>query len=157
MSFGLTNASVKFMCMMNNIFSKYLDKFVLVFIDYFLVYSKNKEEHEEHLCIVIRVLKKHQLYAKFSKCDFYKPKIQYLGHIISEVGIAVDLEKIRAIKDWPTATSVTDIRSFLGLTRYYRKFIENFSRITCPMTTLQKKENKFIWTDKCEESFQKLK
>ena len=92
MSFRLTNAPANFMCMMNNIFSKYLDKFVLVFIDDILVYSKNKEEHEEHLHIVLRVLREHQLYSTFSKCDFYKPQIQYLGHIISEAGIDVDLE-----------------------------------------------------------------
>ena len=132
MLFGLTNIPAKFMCMTNNIFSKYMDKFVLVFIDDILVYSMNKEEHEEHICIVLRVLREHQLYAKFSKCDFYKPQIQYLGHIISEAGIAVDLEKIRAIKDWPTLTSVTDIRSFLGLSRYYRKFIENSQESLLP-------------------------
>ena len=93
----------------------------------------------------------------FSKCDFYQPQIQYLGHIISEVGIVVDPKKIQAIKDYPTLTSVTNIRSFLGLAGYYRNFIENFSRITCPMMALQKKANKFLWIDKCEESFQKLK
>ena len=142
------------MCLMSNIFSKYLDKFVLVFIDNILVYSKNKEEQEEHLLIVLR---EHQLYTKFSKCDFYKPQIQYLGHIIFEIGIVVDLKNIRAIKDWPTPTSVTDIRSFLGLDGYYQKFIENFSRISCPMTTLYKKASKFLWIAKCEESFQKLK
>ena len=106
MSFGLTNAPIDFMCMMNNIFNRYLDKFVLVFIDDILVYSKNKEEH---LRIVLQVLREHQLYAKFSKCDFYKPQIQYLGHIISKTGIVVDPKKIKAIKDWPTPTSVTDI------------------------------------------------
>ena len=157
MPFGLTNAPTNFMCMMNNIFSKYMDKFVLVFIDNILVYSKNKEKHEEYLCIVLRVLREHHLYAKFSKCDFYKPQIQYLGHIISEVGIVVDPEKIRSIKDWPTPTGVTDIMSFLVLVRYYRNFIENFSRIACPMTALHKKESKFLWTTKCEESFQNLK
>ena len=99
MPLGLTDAPTKFMCMMNNIFSKYMDKFVLVFIDDILVYSKNKEEHEEHLRIVLQVLREHQLYAKFIKCDFYKPQIQYLGHIISEGGIAMDSENIRAIKD----------------------------------------------------------
>ena len=102
------------------------------------------------------MLREHQLYTKFSKCDFYQPQIQYLGHIISEAAIDVDLENIQAIKDWPTPTSVTEIRSFLGLAGYYRNFIENFLRITFPMTALQKKENKFLWTDKCEESFQKL-
>ena len=136
MPFGLTNEPTKFMCMMNNIFSKYLDKFVLVFVDDILVYSKNKEEHEEHLRIVLRVLREHQLYAKFSKCEFYQPQIQYLGHIISKAGIAVDQENIRAIKDWPTPTSVTDIRSFLGLASHYGNSIENFSRITCHVTAL---------------------
>ena len=107
------------MCMMNKIFSKYLDKFVLVFINDILFYAKNKEEHEEHLPIVLWVLREHQLYAKFSQCEFYQPQIQYLGHIISKAGIAVDQENIRAIKDWPTLTSVTDIRFFLGLYGYY--------------------------------------
>ena len=124
------------MCVMNNIFSKYLDKVLFVFIDDILVYSKSKEEHEEHVLIVLQVLQEHRLYANFSKCDFYKPQIQYLGHIISEKGIDVDLEKIKAKEDWPTPTSVTDIRSFLGLAGYYKKLIENFLRISCPMTTL---------------------
>ena len=124
MSFGLTNATANFMCMMNIIFSKYLDKFILVFIDNILVYSNNKEEREEHLRIILQVLREHQLYAKFSKCDFYKPQIQYLGHIIFESRIAMDSKTIRAIKDWPTPTSVTDISSFLGLARYYLKFID---------------------------------
>ena len=155
--FGLTNAPLNFMWMMNNIFNKYLDKFVLVFIDDILVYFKSKEEHEEHLRIVLRVLQGHQLYAKFSKYDFYKPQIQYLGHNISEVGIAVDPKNIQAIKDWHTLTSVTDIRSFLRLAGYYRNFIEKFSRIACPMRALQKKENKFLWMTECEEFFQNLK
>ena len=113
MPFGLTNAPTNFMCMMNNIFRKYLDKFVLVFIDNILVYSKSTKEHEEHICIVLRVLWEHHLYAKFSKCDFYKPKIQYLGHIISKKGIVIDPENIKAIEDWTTPTCVTNIRSFL--------------------------------------------
>ena len=94
------------------------------------------------------MLRENHLYAKFSKCDFYKAQIQYLSHIISKTGIDVDPKNIRAIEDWPTPTSVTDIRCFLGLTGYYKKFIENFSRIACPMTALQKKENKFLWTTK---------
>ena len=103
------------------------------------------------------MLREHQLYAKFSKCDFYKPQIEYLGHIIFDIGIVVYPEKTRSIKNWPTPTSVTDIRSFLGLAGYYQNFIEKFSRITCPMMYLQKKASKFLWTDKCEKSFQKLK
>ena len=113
-----------------------MDKFVLAFIDDILVYSKNKEEHEEYLWVVLQVLREHQLYAKFSKCDFYKPQIQYLGHIISETRIAMDPENIKAIKDWPTPTSVIDIRFFLGLAGYYWKFIKNFLRVTLPMTGL---------------------
>ena len=136
MSFELTNAPTNFMCMMNNIFSKYLDKFVLVFIDDILVHCKSKHEHKEHLCIVLQVLQKHKLYAKFNKCDFYKPQTQFLGHIISKTGIAVGPENIRSIEYWPTHTSVTEIRSFLGLAGYYRKFIDKFSRITCLMTVL---------------------
>ena len=103
------------MCMMNSILSEYLDKFVLFFIDDILIYSISKEEHEELLRVVLRVLREHQIYTKFSKCDFYKPQIQYLGHTISKKWIVVDLENIRAIEEWPTPTYVTDIRSFLGL------------------------------------------
>ena len=153
MPFGLTNAPTNFMCMMNNIFSEYLDKFVLVFIDDILLYSKSKEEAKEHLWIVLWVLQEHQIYANFSKRDFYKPQIQYLGHIISEKGIDVNLEKIKAIEDWPTLTSVNDIRSFFVLVGYYQKFIENFLRIACLMAALQKKTNTFLWTTKCKESF----
>ena len=103
------------------------------------------------------MLREHQLYTKFSKCDVYKSQIQYLGHIIFETRIAVDPKNIRSIKDFPTPTNVTEIRSFLGLAGYYQKFIEKFSRISCPMTTFQKKTSKFLWNTKCEEIFQKLK
>ena len=113
--FGLINAPTNFMCMMNNIFSKYLDKFVLVFIDDILVYSKSKEEHEEHIRIVLQVLREHQIYTNFSKCDFYKPQIQYLGHIISEMGIFMDPKKIKTTEDFPTPTSVINIISLIWL------------------------------------------
>ena len=122
----------------------------------FLIYSKSKEEHEEHLCIVLH-LWEHQLYTKFSKYDFYKPQIHCLSHIISKKGISFDSKNIKSIEDWPTPTSVTNIRSFFGLAGYYRKLIKKFSRIACPMTSLKKKENKFLWMTNCEESFQKLK
>ena len=102
-------------------------------------------------------LKDHQLFAKFSKCDFLKDKIQYLCHVVAKEGISVDLEKIRAIKDWSVPKDVTDIRSFMGITDYYRRFIEGFLRIVNPITSLQKKEKKFDWNQKCEESFKKLK
>ena len=97
--FGLTNAPATFMCLMNSVFSKYLDKFVLVFLNDILVYSKNEEEHEEHLRLTLQLLREHQFYAKLSKCDFYRDIIQYLGHIISEEGISVDPDNIEAIKN----------------------------------------------------------
>ena len=113
--FGLTNAPSTFMCLMNSVFNRCLDKFVLVFLDDILVYSKNEEEHEENLRLTLKLLREHQLYAKMSKCDFYRDRIQYLGHIISEEGISVDLEKIEAIMNWPTPRNVTDVISFMGL------------------------------------------
>ena len=100
--FGLTNAPGTFMFLMNSVFNRYLDRFVLVFLDDILVYSKNEEEHEEHLRLTLQLLREHQLYVKLSKCDFYRDRIQYLGHIISEEGICMDLDKIEAIMNWPT-------------------------------------------------------
>ena len=109
------------MCLMNSVFSRYLDKFVLVFLDDILVYSKNEVEHEEHLRLTLQLLREHQLYAKLSKCDFYRDRIQYLGHIISEEGISVDPENIEAIMNWPTPRNVTDVIYFMGLAGYYRR------------------------------------
>ena len=134
--FGLTNAPATFMCLMNSVFSRYFDKFVLVFLDDILIYSKNEEEH---LRLTLQLLREHQLYAKLSKCDFYRDRIQYLGHIISEDGIFVDPEKIEAIMNWPTPRNVTDVRSFMALTGYYRRFIEGFSKVAHAITSLQKK------------------
>ena len=113
--FGLTNAPVTFMCLMNSVFRKYLDKFVLVFLDDILIYSKNEEEHEEHLRMALKFLREHKFYANSRKCDFYKDKIHYLGHIIPEEGIYVDPGKIEAIMNWPTPRNVTDVRYFMGL------------------------------------------
>jgi hypothetical protein len=123
-----------------------------VFIDDILVYSKMEEEHDEHLSIVLQTLKKHKLYAKFDKCDFYKKVIEYLGHVISAEGIVVDLEKTKSIMEWPIPKDVVDIRSFMGIIGYYRRFIEGFSKIAYPITSLQKKGTKFNWSEKCQDS-----
>jgi hypothetical protein len=155
--FGLSNALTVFMCLMNGVFKEYLDKFVIVFLDDILVYSKSKEEHEKHLRMVLQVLRDHILYAKISQCIFYQNKIHYLGHIISTTWIKVDTEKIEAIKGWPTPKNVIEVRSFMGLVGYYQRFKKWFSRIASPITSLQKKGVKFEWTSKCEESFQQLK
>jgi hypothetical protein len=120
---------------MNNVISKFIDIFVLVFIDDTLIYSKNREEHEYHLKLVLQVIRVHHLYAKFSKCDFSQKHVHYLGHVISE-GVAVNPDKIRSIMDWPTPKDVYYIKSFMGLAGYYRIFIKGFSNICFPITSL---------------------
>ncbi|GJX58080.1 putative reverse transcriptase domain-containing protein [Tanacetum coccineum] len=157
MPFGLTNAPAVFMDLMNRVCKPYLDKFVIVFIDDILIYSKNKKEHEEHLKQILELLKKEELYAKFSKCEFWIPKVQFLGHVIDSEGIHVDPAKIESIKDWTSPKSPTEIRQFLGLAGYYRRFIEGFSKIAKPMTKLTQKKVKFEWGDKQEAAFQLLK
>jgi hypothetical protein len=151
--FGLSNAPTVFMCLMNGLFREYLDKFVIVFLDDILVCSKSQEEHEHHLRMVLQFLREHKLYANLSKCIFYQNKIHYLGHIISAKGIEVDPEKIKAIRRCSTPKNVTEVKSFMGISGYYQRSIKGFSRITSPITSLQKKGVKFEWTSKCEEIF----
>ncbi|GJT21545.1 putative nucleotidyltransferase, ribonuclease H [Tanacetum coccineum] len=157
MPFGLTNAPAVFMDLMNRIFHEYLDKFVIVFIDDILVYSKSEEEHEQHLRIVLEILRQKKLYAKFSKCEFWLQQVAFLGHIVSADGIIMDPSKVEAITKWPRPTTVTEVRSFLGLAGYYRRFVEGFSRLALPLTQLMRKGEKFVWTDECQESFEELK
>src|SRR3954466_1583471 len=157
MSFGLTNAPATFSRMMNSIFMEYLDQFVVVYLDDILIYSKNEEEHVEHLRLVLMKLREHRLYAKFSKCEFWLPEVTYLGHVISAKGIAVNPERVQVVLDWTPPESVKQVRSFLGLASYCRRFVENFSKVAKPLTELLKKDRKFQWNPKCEESFQELK
>nr|KYP39702.1 Retrovirus-related Pol polyprotein from transposon 17.6 [Cajanus cajan] len=142
---------------MNRIFRPFLDKFVVVFIDDILIYSRTPEEHGEHLRTVLEILKAKQLYAKLSKCEFWLDEVKFLGHVISAEGIAVDPAKVESVLQWERPRTVTDIRSFVGLAGYYRRFIEGFSRIVAPLTQLTRKEQPFIWTDACERSFEELK
>ena len=144
MSFGLTNAPAHFMYLMNSVFMPELDKFVVVFIDDILVYSKNKKEHAEHLRIVLTRLREHQLYAKFSKCDFWLKEVQFLGHVLSAEGVAVDPSKVKDVLDWKPPTTVHQVRSFLGLAGYYRRFILDFSKISKSITELLKNQVKFV-------------
>ena len=157
MSFGLTNAPAAFMDLMNRVFEDYIDKFVIVFIDDILVYSKSREEHEQHLRLVLERLKEKQLYAKFKKCEFWLDKVVFLGHVVSKDGIMVDPAKIEAVSQWQQPKNVSEVRSFLGLAGYYRRFVEGFSKIALPMTLLTRKGHKFTWSDSCEGSFQELK
>ncbi|KAK5784835.1 hypothetical protein PVK06_039374 [Gossypium arboreum] len=157
MPFGLTNAPAVFMDLMNRIFRPYLDRFVVVFIDDILVYSRNETEHAEHLRLVLQILRDKQLYAKFSKCEFWLREVSFLGHVVSASGIRVDPNKISAILNWKPPRNITEVRSFLGLAGYYRRFVKGFSTIATPMTKLLQKDVKFEWTEKCQKSFDQLK
>ncbi|GJX54859.1 putative reverse transcriptase domain-containing protein [Tanacetum coccineum] len=157
MPFGLTNAPAVFMDLMNRVCKPYLDKFVIVFIDDILIYSRNKEEHANHLRIILELLKKEKLYAKFSKCDFWIHIVQFLGHLIDSQGLHVDPAKSKAVKNWTSPTTPTEIRQFLGLAGYYRRFIEGFSKIVKSLTELTKKNKKYIWGEDQESAFQLLK
>ena len=145
------------MYLMNKVFMEYLDKFVVVFIYDILIFSKSQGEHEQHLRMVLDKLREHQLYAKFSKCEFWLHEVGFLGHVLTKEGLSVDPAKNEAVTEWQSPSNVKEVRSFLGLAGYYRKFVEGFSSIARPMTQLLKKDKKFEWTPKCEESFQELK
>jgi hypothetical protein len=155
--FGLTNAPAFVMNLMNKVFMEELDKFVVVFIDDILIYSKNREDHKRHLRTVLEKLRAHQLYAKLSKCKFWLEKIAFLGHILTAEGIEVDPSKVEVVSKWRQPSNVSEVRSFLGMAGYYRRFIKGFSSIARPMTELLKKDHKFVWTPKCEGSFQIIK
>jgi hypothetical protein len=149
MSFGLTNAPAYFMYLMNNVFMDYLDKFMVVFIDDNLIYSQNEQEHEEHLRKVLQRLRDCQLYAKLSKCEFWISEVLFLGHIINREGLAIDPKKVTTILDWKAPKDVRGIKSFIGMVGYYRCFIESFSKIARPVTTLLAKKVEFKWTPAC--------
>ncbi|KAL0544053.1 hypothetical protein IC582_019164 [Cucumis melo] len=157
MSFGLTNAPAVFMDLMNRVFREFLDTFVIVFIDDILIYSKTEAEHEEHLRMVLQTLRDNKLYAKFSKCEFWLKQVSFLGHVVSKAGVSVDPAKIEAVTGWTRPSTVSEVRSFLGLAGYYRWFVENFSRIATPLTQLTRKGVPFVWSKACEDSFQNLK
>ena len=129
----------------------------MVFVDDILIYSKFEEDHEGHLRVVLQTLREHQLYAKFSKCEFWLIKVRFLGHVVSASRVSMDPKKVEAVMNWERPKSVFEVRSFLGLARYYRRFIDDFSRLSTPMTRLTRKEVKFEWNDLCERAFQELK
>ncbi|GJV66563.1 putative reverse transcriptase domain-containing protein [Tanacetum coccineum] len=146
--FGLTNASALFMDLMNRVCKPYLDRFVIVFIDDSLIYSKSRKEHKGNLRLILKLLKEEELYAKFSNCEFWLSKVQFLGHVIYSEGIHVDPAKIESIKDWASPKTTNEIRQFLGLAGYYRRFIEGFLKIARPMMKLTQKSVKFDWGEK---------
>ncbi|GMP59602.1 hypothetical protein CsSME_00022824 [Camellia sinensis var. sinensis] len=157
MPFGVTNAPAAFMDFVNRIFKPYLDDFIVVFIDDILIYSKSVKEHEHHLRLVLQTLREQKLYVKLSKCEFLLDHVMFLGHVVCKDGISVDPQKIEAVVNWPRPTNVTEVRSFLGLAGYYRRFVKDFSKIALPLTQLTQKGISFDWTDQRESAFQELK
>ena len=155
--FGLKNAPVAFMDLMNHVFRPYVDQFVVVYIDDILVYSKDRENHDTHLQVVLETLIKEQLYAKLSTCEFWMNEVSFLGHIVLKEGIRVDPKKIEVVVEWKPPRNVTEVRSFLELAGYYRRFVKGFSMTAAPMTKLLQKNVKYEWSEKCQRSFDKLK
>ncbi|KAL0539664.1 hypothetical protein IC582_023880 [Cucumis melo] len=145
------------MDLMNRVFKDFIDTFFIVFIDEILIYSKTEAEHEEHLHQVLETLRANKLYAKFSKCELWLKKVTFLGHVVSSEGVSVDPAKIKAVTSWPRPSTVSEIRSFLGLADYYKRFVEDFSRIASPLTQLTRNGTPFVWSPACESSFQELK
>ena len=156
MPFGLTNAPATFQCIMNQVLQPFLRKFVLVFLDDILIYSKSLQEHQEHLQLVLQTLLDNQLYLKQSKCSFAQNQLEYLGHIISANGVSTDPQKTATMVHWPTPTTFTELRAFLGLTGYYRKFVKGYGVIAKPLTNLLR-HKQFQWNPKAQTTFDELK
>ncbi len=157
MPFGLTNAPATFQAFVNNVLRRYLDQFVIVYLDDILVYSKTKEEHVQHVKKVLQALKEADLRIKPGKSEFHVQSVQFLGFIVTSQGLRMDPKKIEAVTTWPTPKSKVEVQSFLGFANFYRRFIEGYSRIASPLTDLTRKDIPFVWTEKAEKAFKKLK
>jgi hypothetical protein len=156
MPFGLCNAPATFQALMNDVLRPFLRRFVLVFFDDILIYSASWADHLRHLQAVFTILQQHRLFVKCSKCAFGERSIAYLGHVISDAGVAMDPVKVQAISAWPQPRSARAVQGFLGLAGYYRKFVQNYGSIAAPLTALLKKDD-FSWNDKAAAAFQALK
>jgi hypothetical protein len=157
LTFGLTNAPATFQSVMNDMLRPYVGKFVVVYLDDILIFSKTAEEHLSHLRQVLQTLRENQFYANPKKCDFMKEEIFFLGHRVSANGLKVDPEKVRAVADWRVPRDVHGVLSFLGLANYFRRFLQGYSKMVVPLTDLTRKDMRFIWTSECQEAFEKVK
>jgi hypothetical protein len=157
MYFGLTNTLAYFMYLMNKVLMEYLDKFVLVFINDILIFSKTEEEHKKHLRLLLEKLRSNKLYSKFIKCEFWLTEVTFLGHVISAGGVSIDPGKVKDVLNWMPPTTASEIQSFLGLAGYYYRFINDFSKIAKTMTKLLEKNKAFEWIAECQASFKELK
>ena len=157
LTFGLTNAPGTFQSVMNVVLKDVIGKFVLVYLDDLVIYSKTDEEHVEHVRIVLDLLRKHQLYAKLPKCEFMQPELKFLGHIVGAQGLQVDPKKVAIVQDWPVPTGIALLRSFLGLANYFRKFIPGWAALVAPVQYLTKKDKSFVWSAECDEAFKGVK
>jgi len=157
MPFGLTNAPSTFMHLMNHVLRAFIGKFVVVYFDDILIYSKSFDEHLDHIRAVLAVLRVEKLYGNISKCTFCTDRVVFLGFVVTTDGIQVDEEKIKAIKDWPTPKNVSQVRSFHGLAGFYRRFVKDFSAIAAPLNNLTKKDVPFKWGDEQDQAFEELK
>ena len=157
MPFGLTGAPATFQRFINDTLREYLDLFCSAYLDDILIYSRTKEEHQTHLSAVLQKLRDAGLYAKLSKCEFFKSETKFLGLIVGRDGIRMDPKKVQAIQDWKSPSCVTDVQSFLGFANFYRRFVRNFSKVVAPMTALTKKDTPFVWSPICESAFENLK
>ncbi|XP_028080803.1 uncharacterized protein LOC114282359 [Camellia sinensis] len=145
------------MDLMNKVIREFLDKFVVVFVDDILIYSPFKEEHERHLRTILQLLREHRLYAKFEKYEFWLSEVKFLGHVVSGDRVMVDSSKIEPVQNWEQPKNAPEVRSFLGLASYYRRFVKNLSSIASPLTRLTRKGVRFVWSETCKNAFRELK
>jgi hypothetical protein len=154
---GLTNAPATFQTVMNSILHPHIRKFVVVYIDDILIFSKTEAEHQAHVRLVLKVLKRENVYVCKAKSSFAQKEIKYLGHIVNKHGVHPDPKKVEAVQSWPVPKNVHDVKSFLELVNYFRKFIEHYSEIAVPLTNLTKKSYPWVWTGRCQDAFELLK